>query len=295
MNYDTLITIAQLQNLIAASSPFDHKSLAIWDCSGDLMNPPAARAAFETQHIAGSVFIDLDLDLSDKSDANDKMSGGRHPLPSREKFAAWLGAIGITPETQVIVYDRNGCNYCGRAWWMLHWIGHRNVAVLDGGLQAWVAAGGAVESGPNGFKTDFSKQKYPLAPINSAQAAIDFVADAAKTGSHTIIDARAAARFRGEVEPIDPIAGHIPGALNRPFTMNLNSEGFFKTPAQLKAEFDALLGGRDASKVIHHCGSGVSAVPNVLAMQIAGYPPSQLFAGSWSEWSNRADLPVAQG
>jgi thiosulfate/3-mercaptopyruvate sulfurtransferase len=295
VNYDTLISIANLQDLIPANGLFSSQKLQIWDCSGDLMNPPAARAAFEQQHIAGSVFIDLDVDLSDKSDATDKMSGGRHPLPSREKFAAWLGAMGITPETQVIVYDRNGCNYCGRAWWMLQWIGHRKVAVLDGGLQAWTAAGGVVQSGHNTASPDFSKQKYPLAVIDTARAAIDFVVSAARQGTHAIIDARAAPRFRGEVEPLDPIAGHIPGALNRPFTMNLNEQGFFKSPAQLKAEFDALLGGRDASKVIHHCGSGVSAVPNVLAMQIAGYPPSQLFAGSWSEWSGRADLPVAQG
>jgi thiosulfate/3-mercaptopyruvate sulfurtransferase len=294
-HHSTIISIAQLQGYIAGNRPFDSKILQIWDCSGDLMNPPAARAAYEQTHIAGSVFIDLDADLSDKSDATDKMSGGRHPLPSREKFAAWVGAMGITPETQVIVYDRNGCNYCGRAWWMLQWIGHERVAVLDGGLQAWAAAGGATASGIKASQADFSKQKYPLAVINSAQAAIDFVAQASKAGSHAIIDARAAPRFRGEVEPIDPIAGHIPGALNRPFTMNLNEQGFFKSSAQLKTEFDALLGGRDSSKVIHHCGSGVSAVPNVLAMQIAGYPASQLFAGSWSEWSQRADLPVARG
>lgn len=290
MAYSTLISVQQLQALQGNGA-----DLVIWDCSGDLMNPPAARTAFDAQHIAGATFIDLDTDLSDKSDATDKMSGGRHPLPSREKFAAWVGASGITPDTQVIVYDRNGCNYCGRAWWMLQWIGHQKVAVLDGGLQAWVAAGGAVQSGAHALATDFSRQKYPLAGINTAQAAIDLVVNASRSGSHTLIDARAPARFRGEMEPIDPIAGHIPGALNRPFSMNLNEQGFFKSPAQLKAEFDALLGARDASKVIHHCGSGVSAVPNVLAMQIAGYPRSQLFAGSWSEWSNRADLPVAQG
>jgi thiosulfate/3-mercaptopyruvate sulfurtransferase len=295
MNYSTTISIANLLELAGGEGHFSSQDLQIWDCSGDLMNPPAARAACEAQHIAGSVFIDLDTDLSDKSDATDKMSGGRHPLPSREKFAAWVGAMGVTPKTQVIVYDRNGCNYCGRAWWMLHWIGHERVAVLDGGLQAWVAAGGKVQAGLNPFKANFSQEKYPFPPARYGLFAIDSVVKAYQSGSHTIIDARAAPRFRGEVEPLDPIAGHIPGALNRPFTMNLNAEGFFKAPEQLKAEFDALLGGRDASKVIHHCGSGVSAVPNVLAMAIAGYPPSQLFAGSWSEWSNRSDLPVAQG
>jgi thiosulfate/3-mercaptopyruvate sulfurtransferase len=295
LKYSTLISVADLADFMPANGQFEPQKLQVWDCSGDLMNPPAARSAYEAEHIVGASFIDLDVDLSDKTSSTDKMSGGRHPLPGREKFASWVGAMGITPETQVIVYDRNGCNYCGRAWWMLQWIGHERVAVLDGGLQAWVAAGGKVEAGGNNPQADFSKRKYPLAGINTLQAAIDLVVNASKAGTHTFIDARAATRFRGEVEPLDPIAGHIPGALNRPFTMNLNAEGFFKNPAQLKAEFDALLGGRDASKVIHHCGSGVSAVPNVLAMAIAGYPPSQLFAGSWSEWSNRADLPVAQG
>ncbi len=295
MNYDTLISIAKLQGLMPATGQIDLKQLHIWDCSGDLMNPPAARAAYEAEHIAGAAFIDLNTDLSDKTDATDKMSGGRHPLPSREKFAAWVGAMGITPETQIVVYDRNGCNYCGRAWWMLQWIGHERVAVLDGGLQAWLAASGAVQAGQNNAHPDFFKPKYPLAGIKYALAAIDSVAMAARTGSHAIIDARAPARFRGEIEPLDPVAGHIPGALNRPFSLNLNEQGFFKSPALLKAEFDALLGARDASKVIHHCGSGVSAVPNVLAMRIAHYPPAQLFAGSWSEWSNTADLPVAQG
>jgi thiosulfate/3-mercaptopyruvate sulfurtransferase len=292
MTYDTLISAADLQASIAENGIKDQK---IWDCSGDLMNPPAARAAYEQQHIAGAAFIDLDVDLSDKSDANDKASGGRHPLASREKFAAWVGSMGVTPETQVILYDRNGCNYCGRAWWMLQWIGHRKAAVLDGGLQAWVAAGGAVQSGANTQFPDFSQAKHPLCAGSASLVAIDLVVNASRAGSHTIIDARAPARFRGEMEPLDPIAGHIPGALNRPFNLNLNEQGFFKSKVQLKAEFDALLKGRDASKVIHHCGSGVSAVPNVLAMALAGYPPSQLFAGSWSEWSNRADLPVARG
>jgi thiosulfate/3-mercaptopyruvate sulfurtransferase len=288
--YSTLISTIQLQALQTQATP-----LRIWDCSFDLMNPAAGPEAFVQAHIAGARYVHLDTDLSDKSAATDKASGGRHPLPSREKFAAWIGAVGVTPATQVVVYDRNGVNYAGRAWWMLQWCGHANVAVLDGGLQAWQAAGGAVQAGPAPVQADFSKPNYPLGQQIYAQAAIDFVADAAHQGSHAIIDARAAPRFRGEVEPLDPVAGHIPGALNRPFNLNIGADGLFKSAAQLRQEFDALLGGRDAAKVIHHCGSGVSAVPNVLAMAVAGYPASSLFAGSWSEWSNRADLPVARG
>ncbi len=288
--YTTIISASQLQALQTQATP-----VQIWDCSFDLMNPTAGPEAFAKEHIAGAQYVHLDTDLSDKSAATDKASGGRHPLPSREKFAVWMGAVGVTPATQVVVYDRNGVNYCGRAWWMLQWCGHADVAVLDGGLQAWQAAGGAVQTGAAPVQADFSKPKYPLASQKYAQAAIDLVADAARQGSHAIIDARAAPRFRGEVEPLDPVAGHIPGALNRPFGLNIGTDGLFKPAAQLRQEFDALLGGRDPAKVIHHCGSGVSAVPNVLAMAIAGYPPTALFAGSWSEWCNRADLPVAKG
>ncbi len=288
--YSTLISAAQLQPLQSTGTPF-----LLWDCSFDLMNPAAGLAAFEQVHIAGAQYVHLDTDLSDKSAATDKASGGRHPLPSREKFAAWMGAAGVTPATQVVVYDRNGVNYAGRAWWMLQWCGHDAVAVLDGGLQAWQAAGGAVQAGAAPVHTDSSKPKYPLSQQKYSQAAIDFVATAAQKGSHAIIDARAAPRFRGEVEPLDPVAGHIPGALNRPFGLNIGADGLFKPAAQLRQEFDALLGARDPAKVIHHCGSGVSAVPNVLAMAVAGYPASSLFAGSWSEWCNRTDLPVAKG
>jgi thiosulfate/3-mercaptopyruvate sulfurtransferase len=288
--YTTLISISQLQALQTSGTDYQ-----VWDTSFDLMNPAAGPAAFEQAHIAGARYVHLDTDLSDKSAATDKASGGRHPLPSRNKFAAWMGAVGLTPATQVVVYDRNGVNYAGRAWWMLQWCGHAAVCVLDGGLQAWQAGGGAVATGPAAIETDISKPIYPLAQAKYAQIAIDTVADAARKGSHAIIDARAAPRFRGEVEPLDPVAGHIPGALNRPFNTNLGADGLFKSAALLRTEFDALLAGRDASQVIHHCGSGVSAVPNVLAMAIAGYPASALFAGSWSEWSNRADLPVARG
>jgi thiosulfate/3-mercaptopyruvate sulfurtransferase len=300
MTYSTLITVAQLQALQASSAP-----LQVWDCSFDLMQPAAGAQAFEAVHIAGARYVNLDTDLSDKTGAADVASGGRHPLPSRAKFAAWLRAAGVMPATQVVVYDRNGCNYCGRAWWMLQWCGHSAVAVLDGGLQAWQAAGGAMGGAQSsGFtsaaasSTDLEAvlaSNQPVVHVSTALAAINLVVDAVRAQSHTIIDARAAPRYRGEVEPLDAVAGHIPGALNRPFQQNFDASGFFKPAAQLRAEFDALLAGRDAGKVIHHCGSGVSAVPNVLAMAIAGYPPSQLFAGSWSEWSRRADLPMAQG
>ena len=193
---------------------------------------------------------------------------------------------------QAVVYDRHGMNYCGRLWWMLKWLGHDAVAVLNGGWQAWVAAGGAVESG--------AATPRPASQFAVHAPLLDYV-DAATVqarlgrATQTVIDARAPARFRGEVEPLDPVAGHLPGALNRPFNQNIGDDGLFKPAETLRAEFAALLGDRDAATVVHHCGSGVSAIPNVLAMQVAGLGASALFAGSWSEWCSDPQRPVAKG
>lgn len=249
---------------------------------------------FAQAHIPGAVYAHLDTALSAKGDAavTGAASGGRHPLPSRAAVATWLGSVGFDNTMQAVVYDRQGANYCGRLWWMLKWVGHDNVAVLDGGLQAWQAAGGAVESGTHGA---VSASNYTLAPALTALATIETVASRVGRSTQTVVDARGAPRFRGEVEPLDPVAGHIPGALNRPFTENMTADGFFKPAATLRAEFETLLGQRDPATVVHHCGSGVSAVPNVLAMEIAGLGRTALFAGSWSEWCSDPARPVAQG
>jgi thiosulfate/3-mercaptopyruvate sulfurtransferase len=193
---------------------------------------------------------------------------------------------------QAVVYDRNGANYCGRLWWMLKWMGHDAVAVLDGGLQAWQAAGGEVTNReePAHFQSNFVMGE-PLVKLVTTEV----VARRLGQPDQNLIDARAAARYRGEVEPLDPIAGHIPGAVNRPFAENLGPDGKFKPASQLRAEFEALLAGRDPATVVHQCGSGVSAVPNLLAMQIAGLGTTALYAGSWSEWSNTPGLPTRQG
>ncbi len=299
MNYTTLISPEQLQSLMASKQP-----LRVFDCSFDLMQPHAGEQQYLASHIPGAVYAHLDKALSARhgvpgahgvvtaSGADAPASGGRHPLPNREKFAIWLSSVGFANDMQAVVYDRNGATYCGRLWWMLKWAGHRNVAVLDGGLQAWQAAGGAVNSGeePAHFQTSFE-----LAPALAALVDTQTVSRQLGRPTQTLVDARAAARFRGEVEPLDPVAGHIPGALNRPSAENLGPDGKFKPAAQLKAEFETLLGGRDPASVVHHCGSGVSAVPNLLAMQIAGLGPTGLYAGSWSEWCSDPDRPVAQG
>ena len=297
--YTTLISAAQLQALTEGAMP-----LRIFDCSFDLMQPHAGRDQYLQSHIPGAVYANLDTDLSAKhgvpgahgvvtaGGADQPASGGRHPLPNREKFATWLSSVGFSNDMQAVVYDRNGANYCGRLWWMLKWAGHENVAILDGGLQAWQAAGGTLASGEEAshFQSNFELGDQGAVLVDAGQVSAQLGRPA-----QTLIDARAGARFRGEVEPLDPVAGHIPGALNRPFSQNIAADGKFKPAAELRAEFEALLGGRDPAGVVHHCGSGVSALPNLVAMEIAGLGRSGLYAGSWSDWVSDVSRPVAQG
>jgi thiosulfate/3-mercaptopyruvate sulfurtransferase len=286
MSYSTLISPEQLQALIDSGQP-----LCVFDASCDLMNPALGEQQYLEAHIPGAVFANLNEDLSAKGDAT-AASGGRHPLPSREKFAAWLGSVGFTNGMQAVVYDRQGANYCGRLWWMLKWAGHDAVAVLDGGLQAWQAAGGAVNAGSEPARTSVN---FALQPELRTLATTQAVVAGLGRPTQTLIDARGAPRYRGEVEPLDPVAGHIPGALNRFFSLNLGEDGKFKSPAVLRAEFELLLAGRDPASVVHHCGSGVSALPNMLAMEVAGLGQTALYAGSWSEWCSDASRPMAQG
>lgn len=281
-----LISPHELQALQAARAP-----LLVFDCSFDLADPARADQLYAEQHIAGAVQAHLDRDLC-APDSSQAINGGRHPLPSRERFAQTLRRLGLDKDMQAVVYDRNGVNYCGRLWWMLKWAGHEATAVLDGGLQAWVAAGGAVAQGPGPERPAGNFQLGPELRHWVGTAAV--AAHLADPGQ-TLIDARAAERYRGEVEPLDPVAGHIPGALNRPFGSNLEADGRFKSPARLRAEFDALLAGRDPAGVVHHCGSGVSTLPNMIAMELAGYPATALYAGSWSEWCRTPGLPCARG
>lgn len=286
--YTTLITPTELRELQNRAAP-----LQLFDCSFELTNPDAGEAQFNEAHIPGAVHAHLDHHLSSQS-PDDRASGGRHPLPSRETFAAWLDRIGLTADTQAVVYDRQGANYSGRLWWMLKWCGHEAVAVLDGGLQAWLASGGPAETGPAAPRSPAARGGFALRdPLTRL---VDTTAIASRLGdpSLTVVDARSAARFRGEVEPLDPVAGHIPGALNRPFVDNIGADGCFKPAEQLRAEFTQLLAGRDPASVVHHCGSGVSAIPNLLGMEIAGLGRSALYAGSWSEWCNTPGLPCAR-
>jgi thiosulfate/3-mercaptopyruvate sulfurtransferase len=284
--YTTLISAEQLKALRSGSKP-----LMVFDCSFELMKPEEGEQQYLRSHIAGARRADLDRHLSEKDPAA-AVNGGRHPLPSRETFAAWLAGIGFTADMQAVVYDRQGANYCGRLWWMLKWVGHEAVAVLDGGLQAWEAAGGALSSGA---EKPHSASSFKASTERATLATAADVLKQLDQRTQTLLDARAPARFRGEVEPLDPVAGHVPGALNRPFGQNLGTDGKFKTAAQLRAEFVQLLAGRDPATVVHQCGSGVSAVPNLLAMEIAGLGRTALYAGSWSEWCSDPSRPMTQG
>jgi thiosulfate/3-mercaptopyruvate sulfurtransferase len=263
----------------------------IFDCSFDLMKPLAGDAVFAEAHIPGAVRADLDRHLSAKGDP-DAASGGRHPLPARAAFAQWLGSVGLSNDMQVVVYDRQGVHYCGRLWWMLKWVGHERAAVLDGGMPAWYAAGGVVTSGaPTVHEPQDFRLHEPRATLVGAQQVLERLGDPGLC----VVDARAEPRYRGEIEPLDPVAGHIPGALNRPFSANIDDDGLFKPAVVLKSELLELLDGRDPATVVHHCGSGVTAVPNILAMEIAGMGRPALFAGSWSEWCSNPARPVAKG
>lgn len=290
--YTTLISAAQLQTLLASGAP-----CRVYDCSFELTQPGAGDEQYAQAHIPGAIRANLDRHLSAAKSATNAASGGRHPLPSREDFARWVDSTGLTPAVQAVVYDRQGVNYCGRLWWMLKWMGHESVAVLDGGLQAWQALGGSTDTLASTPATPLttSEPNRPLAPALSGLVATETIANQLTNPSLTVIDARGAPRFRGEVEPLDPVAGHIPGALNRPFTQNFDADGRFKPAATLRAEFEALLAGRDPATVVHQCGSGVSALPNLIAMEVAGLGRSALYAGSWSEWCSDPKRPVAKG
>lgn len=288
-HYTTLISASQLAELLQT-----HPPVMVFDCSFDLTQPSLGKEQYLAAHIPGAVYVHLDHALSAKGDSagTGAASGGRHPLPSREAFADWLGQVGMHNQMQAVVYDRQSANYCGRLWWMLKWVGHEAVALLDGGLQEWQAHGGATEAGCTAPKP---QQKFALGPALRTLADTKDVASALTAPTQTLIDARSAPRFRGEVEPLDPVAGHIPGALNRPFATNFSPDGRFKAADVLRAEFAALLGARDPATVVHHCGSGVSALPNLIAMEVAGLGPTSLYAGSWSEWCSDPNRPVAQG
>ena len=276
MAYRTLITAEQLRAL--------EPRPVLLDCSFDLADTGAGERNHAAAHLPGAVYAHLDRDLAGAKTGRN----GRHPLPELRDFASRVGAWGIAPGVQVVTYDAQGGPYAARAWWLLRWLGHNEVAVLDGGQAAWLAAGGALVAAcpPVVAAAPYPAQAEAM-PTVSADTLL------AEPGRWHVLDARAGERFRGEVEPLDRVAGHIPGAINRVFKNNLQADGRFKPAAQLRAEFDTL--GLPSASVVHQCGSGVTACHNLLAMTHAGLDCSRLYPGSWSEWSSDPARPVARG
>ncbi|MES2325096.1 MAG: sulfurtransferase [Pseudomonadota bacterium] len=278
--YTTLITPADL------AAHIDDATFVIVDCRHDLMNLEAGRDGYAIGHIPNALFASMETALSGAKRGADGVFRGRHPLPERAAFIATLRSWGIHPDTQVVAYDAHGGMYAARLWWMLRWVGHSAVAVLDGGMAAWQSQGLPMSTDVPVRGGGTIADQAPLVSTVSANEVLD-------RGSRTVIDARAPDRFRGENETIDPVGGHIPGAKNRFFKDNLAADGRFKSAEQLKADFAAVLD--EPSKAIMQCGSGVTACHNLLAMEVAGMPGAALYPGSWSEWCADPARPVATG
>ena len=283
MNLPPLIDVAALQALLAAGQP-----LLLCDCGHDLADPAAGARAHQAGHLPGAVHLHLDSDLSAPTTGRN----GRHPLPTPDQLLARLSALGFADDLPVVVYDASGGMYAARLWWMLRWLGHAAVQVLDGGLPAWRAAGGELQSGAVAAR---APGQFTTRPSFERSLDFDTLLAGLGKGNRLIVDARGPDRFRGENETLDPVGGHIPGALNRCFRDNLVAEGRFKPAEQLRAEWLALMGQRQAADLVQQCGSGVTACHNLLAMASAGLEGSALYAGSWSEWCAQPQAPVAVG
>jgi thiosulfate/3-mercaptopyruvate sulfurtransferase len=273
--------------IVSSAELAAHPEWRVFDCRHELSAPARGRVAWRQAHIPGALHAHLDEDLSGPKTAG----SGRHPLPSVQAFTAWLGRCGVRPQDQIVAYDDSAGSMAVRLWWMLRWIGHEQAAVLDGGLQSWVREGRALTA----EVAQFPPTQYRARARDDMRVDTRAVEENLESQRFQLIDARGARRYAGLEEPIDPVAGHIPGAVNRPYSANLTADGFFKSSLALRSEISRLIGARAASEIVHHCGSGVSACHNVLAMEIAGLCGSRLYPGSWSEWSSSSGRPVAVG
>jgi thiosulfate/3-mercaptopyruvate sulfurtransferase len=278
MDHTTLISAQQLAERL------NDPNLVVFDCRHDLMKPGAGAQAYAQAHIPGARFADADTNLAGPKTGRN----GRHPLPDSKVFMEWLGHNGVDSNKQVVAYDNVGSASAARLWWMLLWVGHARVAVLDGGWEGWVAQ-----------RLPVTAELPAITPTRFTGAAktnwvsADALVQNLDGGGLVVIDARAPERYKGLTEPIDPVAGHIPGARNRVYKENLR-DGLFKPPEELRREFTALLDGTPPAAIVHQCGSGVSACHNLLAMEIAGLRGSRLYPGSWSEWVADPHRPVAK-
>jgi len=286
VEFHTLIDVDSLRELQGTPG------VAVIDCRFDLMNPEAGLRAYLAGHIPGARYADLNRDLS----APITPVSGRHPLPAADLFAERLDELGVGNDTQVVAYDEANGSFAARLWWLLRWLGHSKAAVLNGGIKAWIAAGGTLESG-EAAPADAPSSRHADSPRPDSTPVVNAadVAAALRDPATLLVDARAPERYAGNVEPIDPVAGHIPGAVNHPFSTNLDADGRFLPAALLKARWLERLAGRDPRHLIAMCGSGVTACHNLLALEVAGLSGAKLYAGSWSEWIRDPSRPIARG
>jgi thiosulfate/3-mercaptopyruvate sulfurtransferase len=257
----------------------------------DATNSPTAFQNYQQSHLQGALFVDVNSQLADIKE--DVSIGGRHPLPTVDQFSKSLTDLGVTPETWVVVYDdKNGANAAARFWWMLRSIGHQKVQVLSGGIQAAIQAGFPTSSA---VEVPTQVESYPVQDWQWPTIDLEGMDDMIQKDNFLVIDVRESQRFKGETEPIDLVAGHIPGATNIPFTTNLDADGLFLSPEELKEKYQKAFENTDSDNRVVHCGSGVTACHTLLAMAVAGLPIPQLYVGSWSEWSrNNREIVVEQ-
>jgi thiosulfate/3-mercaptopyruvate sulfurtransferase len=288
----TMVDVAGLAALLDGPAGPDGLNCVVLDCRFDLARPRWGRAAWAEGHVPGALFADLEHDLSSPAGP----ATGRHPLPSPRDFAARAGLWGIDERVQVIAYDQGNGMFAARAWWLFRWLGHRAVAVLDGGFAAWVAAGRpVVTTTPAREPRSFVARPDADAVVDAAFVTARVVGAVPGAQRPRLVDARGADRFAGQNETIDPVAGHVPGALNHPFARNLDADGRMLPPEALREHWAQTLQSDPPSSLVAMCGSGVSACLNLLALEHAGLPGARLYPGSWSEWIRDPSRPVATG
>lgn len=280
-----LIEAAQLKNDLESGKDF-----LLFDCRSDLTNPKAGYESYLDGHIPSAIYVDIDHDLASEKNGQN----GRHPLPSIEQWVKTCASLGITKDSHIVIYDNQSCMYAVRMWWMLRATGHQNVRLLNGAYASWLAAGFASEKTDNQRSNTTALSKVTEATVYKDALVASDVLENLSSKKFLVLDARSSDRFRGENETLDPVGGHIPGAINRFFKNNLDTNGRFKSADVLAKEFKDLIGETPSESIIHQCGSGITACHNMFAMELAGMKSSMIYPGSWSEWCADHTRPIAK-
>lgn len=281
MSYNTIISAQQLNEII------DNDNVRVFDCRFSLKDPQGGLKNYRAGHLPNAQFADMDTQLSSAMTE----TSGRHPLPEVEIFINQLKEWGINNDTQIVAYDDISGAFAARLWWMLRWVGHDNVAVLDGGMQKWTDAGFGVSQD----EVNFAQGSFSGAANMQWLVDIDTVQSELAAGQITLIDARSADRFTAKDQKTDPVPGHVPGSTSLPFPGNLTKDGLFESPAVIKQRFTNTIQDQPITNVVNMCGSGVTACHNLLAQAVAGLPPTKIFIGSWSQWIRDPTRPIATG